>query len=456
MKAWEQFLNEQQQELGEETVDKWLRTLKILHFDACNLYLEASNSFQAIWFEEHMRTKVQRGLFNNNQKHIKVHLTVADLPHNKHSKRSVENGQQASSFQLTFDTLNPAYRFEHFIPLEGSLLPYKLLLKQIEQEGKERDPEWVSFNPIFLHGASGTGKTHLLMAMAHQLRESGKKVIYVRAETFTDHLVSAIRSGSTRSFRDLYRQTDALLIDDIQVFARRAATQEEFFHTFNALHLLNKQIILTANCSPGELQGIEPRLVSRFEWGIVLSLAAPTAEEVRKILEAKCKAMQFKLHSHVKAFLVETFSKTTKSLIGALEALILRAHLHHSPAFPLTLQHAKHYLSDLVEAEQKRELTPQQILHQIALYYGLPIDDILGKSQSRECTQPRQMAMYLCRQLLKMPFAKIGELFKRDHSTVMSSVRRIEKEVELGKSDLAAACQRVQQALNNLLAGPTS
>ena len=453
MRAWDNFLNKQDDELGAETVDRWLRSLKVTNFDACNLYLEAEDPFQAVWFEEHLRKKVEASLVNNNNKRIKVHLSVLGKPHwvpptAKRRKHTEAAPPEAPPFTLPFDELDPFCTFETFIPSESNLLPYKLLCKVTNYDPISRtiipaEKELASFNPIYLFGGEGTGKTHLLTATAHALQSRGLRVVYVRAETFTEHVVSAIRNGEMTRFREAYRNIDILIIDDIHILSRKTATQEELFHTFNALHLSGKQIILGAECSPQELQHIEPRLISRFEWGIVLALEPLPSGEVHKILKHKAAALDCALHPKVEGFLLETFTNSPKTLTHALESLLLRHHLKlkqdNKPPAPITVQVAKYLLKDLIENEHNRALSPEKIIGAISEYFGIPQEDIFGKAQSREAVAPRQLAMYFCRKKLHHSYTKIGDYFDRDHSTVMSSVKRIENSIEGNDKDLVGA-----------------
>ena len=439
MEAWEKFVEVQEAELGAETVQKWLRSLKVLRFDACNLYLEAKDAFQAMWFEEHIRQKTLK-LFNNNRKRIKVHLAVANVPSKQRthkSKTALKTPAPAPKFSLTFDELDPYCIFDHYVVSDSHLLPYKLL-SAISMETPEEKAE--TFNPIYIHGRAGTGKTHLLMATVQALRSKNIHVLYTRAETFTDHVVSAIRAGEMSIFRQTYRNIDVLILDDVHVFSRKGATQEEFFHTFNTLHMAGKQIIFSANCAPRELQLIEPRLVSRFEWGIVLSLESPGRGELAQILQAKANAMNYDLNPKISDFLLNTFNNS-KTLCRALEALILRSHLSQNSeelsSLNLTIPLVKQILSDLILEEEEAALTPQRIIQGVVGFFGIRPEDILGKAQTRDCVLPRQIAMHLCRYQLKMPYTKIGELFKKDHSTVMSSVKLIQKGIDSNDQEIA-------------------
>lgn len=439
MKAWENFLRLEEEELGAETVRRWLRSLTIVKFDARNLYLEAKDSFQAIWFEEHVHAKACTFLSKGGSKHMKIHLSVVNAPSKEQVGKGSAKGRAGAlaappAFQMTFDSLNPCCTLENFISTEKSQLAYKLIHELV---GTASPLPHNGYNPIYLYGGSGTGKTHLLMSLCHHFRQKGLTVLYARSETFTDHVVGAIRSGQMSTFRQTYRNIDVLLLDDVHVFSRKAATQEELFHTFNTLHMSGKQIILTANCAPNELKLIEPRLVSRFEWGIVLPMEAYSREELILILNQKAKVLNFPLPLKVTEFLIDTFASSPQAIIKALEALILRLHVEiRHPTAQLTVTFVKQVLADLMVDEEKQALTPDKIIHAVAEHYGIRAEDILGKAQSRDCALPRQMAMALCRTQLKLPFMKIGEIFSRDHSTVMSSVKQIQKELEANQTEM--------------------
>lgn len=448
MRAWEEFLSLQEKELGKEIVDKWLRPLKVVRFDACNLYLEAGDSFKALWFEEHLRHKVQHRLFNNNHKHIKVHINVAAHETSETNKKKKDPIPAAvQEFSLKFDELDPQATFDSFIAAPENILAQKLL-KEAASTDEKTQP---LFNPIYLFGRSGTGKTHLMMATAAALRDAGKRVLYVRADTFTEHVVHAIRAAEMQTFRKAYRNVDALLIDDIEVFSRKNATQEELFHTFNSLHVEGKLIILSAKCPPNELKFIEPRLVSRFEWGIVVPLLMPEKTQLAELLQRRSENIQFPLRDEVKNFLIETFGNNTKSLVRAFEALVLRTHLNQGVAkaasLPLPLKTVQNYLSDLIQEEERSVLTAGKIIKTVAEYYGIRTEDILSKSQSRDCVLPRQIAMHLCREELHLPFMKIGDIFSRDHSTVMTSVKQIQKSIETKNYEIQSSVKSILKLL---------
>jgi len=454
MQAWQHFLTALESDLGAETVDKWLRSLKVMHFDAGNLYLEAADSFQIAWFEEHIRAKARKQLVNNNFNPIKIHLSSSSLETKEEKKTTPALSPPIKPhFELAVDSLDPFATMSHFIPGKASSLPFELFSSL---SGFNKDPSKAlqlgQFNPIYIHGASGTGKSHLLMALAHALHERNISVSYVKMETFTENVVSAIRSGNMQEFRKAYRLSDVLIVDDVQILAKKTATQEEFFHTFNTLHTAGKQIVLSANCSPAFLQDIEPRLVSRFEWGITLQLEKLEKDDLILMLQKRLQLLDFPLQPDVIEFLLETFSYQLKSLHRAIEALILRTHSSKAvhTSLQLTQKNISTMLSDLIQKEKEQVLNPHKIVQSVADFYGIKIEDILGKSQSHDCALPRQLAMYLCRNKIKMPFTQIGQFFHRDHSTVMSSVSNIKEKCESHDRELVATLQMLDKRLESL------
>ncbi len=407
MKVWKDFLLKLENQLGQETVAKWLRPLKILKFDARNLHLEASNSFQILWFQEHIKTP----LVNLNQKPIKIHLYLHGTLFQPKKKKENPFPQKE---HFSPDHLSSHARFDNFFPGDEPNLTFEILSKL-----SEKPP----YNPIFVCGLKGTGKTHLLMATAEKFVNEEKKVFFVSSQTFTEHVIRAYRTGNLKEFRNSYRDIDCLIIDDIHLLKRRTTTQEELFHTFNRLHSLGVLILLSGSCFPHLLEGIEERLKSRFEWGITLSLKKATPETLRKILKKRAEDFSLPLNDELTQFLLKTFPNSS-SLIRALEALALRSYQNKTT---LNLKHTKFLLKDLA-SEEESHLEPDTILKQVAFYFHIQKTEILGKSQKKEHVLPRKIAMYLCRKQLQMPYTKIGSLFSRDHSTVISSVKLIEKE----------------------------
>ncbi len=465
IQLWQQFLLQNEKEFGKETVDKWLRTLVVKKSDLSSLHLEAPDSFQALWFEEHVRPRLH--LFvNQKSKPIKVLLTIQGKPTNTKKRDVAKEG--LPQFTLHFDELDPSHSFEEFYTSKENEVPVRIIqqictqltdkkvqsMSQFSDTPKEVQPTQ-SINPIYLYGPSGSGKSHLLSAMCQKLRRVGYEVIYVTSSQFCDHLVKALKAGQMQEFRKIYRKADVLLVDDIHNLARKSTTQEEFFHTFNALHAQNLTIVLASAQAPCFLQHIEPRLVSRFEWGIVLDLQLVTKKELQKIIETRASFFNFPVSFRIVEFLAETFPSSPKQALKALETLVLRAHMHSAinPTL-LSLSACKTILSDLIKQEKDRSINPQMIIDSVSEHYGISIDDIAGKSQDRTCTLARKVSMYLCRHLLKIPYMKIGDIFSRDHSTVMSSIRQVEKLKISPQSDVANKLHSIESDLiKNALKG---
>ncbi len=405
MLIWDQFLSQLKKSLGESTIERWVLPLKILRFDAANIYLEADNSFQVSWFEEHVRPELKK-LINNNGRPIRVHIStpLSLLPQPKNIFLEQESG-------ISSEALDPEMTLANFLPTDTTHPVAIDLVKNILKK---------NFNPIFFHGSSGVGKTHLLTSAAFLLREGGFCPFYIHAVNFTEHVIQAIRKGTLRKLRTLYRSAGALLIDDVHDFSKKLSTQEELFHTFNELHTRGCPIVLSSQCLPRLLQDVEPRLVSRFEWGIVIPLKGG---DWTPILAQKAELWKLPIEPSLIGFLLKKFPKNP---LLALQTLALRSKTSEK----VHPEGAEILLQDLLKKETAAVQTPEKIVKEVSAHYGIRSSDILGKSQTRETAFPRQVSMYLCREQLKLSYQKIGEFFGRDHSTVMASVRQIEKGVQ--------------------------
>ncbi len=403
VKAWERLVLALEQELGADVAAKWIKPIRIKKFDAANLYLEVGGPMEIAWFEEHIRPRIKTGFLNENYRPIRVYVDQAT------EKAKPQAWKTPSQLPFSPSTIDPTHTFDQFLKRPANQMAAELIGEWI-QKGT------CPFNPLFLYGPKGSGKTHLLMSIAANFAAK-KKVFYVTADTFTEHVVQAIRSGRMQEFRNLYRDIDLLLVDDVHQLGGRGATQEEFFHTFNTLHTLGKQIVLSAAELPSKLEEIEPRLISRFEWGIALGLHVV---EPLALLKQKAICWNLSLKEELATWLVEHFPRDP---LAPLQALSMRApNLEH-----LSLEAAAALLTDLEMAQALQALTPELVTKALSTHFGVKPDDLLGKSQTKECTLPRQLAMYICRHTLKMPFQAIGKFFGgRDHSTVMSSVKGIE------------------------------
>ena len=444
MQAWEEFLNELEKSFGKDTVDKWLRSLKIQRFDACNLYLEPTDSFQAMWIEEHIRPIAKQKFRNKNGHQIHLHLQVLEI---KKGEPEIFEPPTTATLRFESDATYPHCTFDQYACTKTNEMTYRILCNLVGYDPIKNSITTLpasSPNPIYIHGPNGTGKTHLLMAATHHLTLRGLKVFFVKAESFAQHVVNAIRSSKMQNFRQIYRSTDVLIIDDIDVLGRKTATQEEFFHTFNTLHTAGKQIILSSRCPPRLLEYVEERLISRFEWGICLSLEKSFEPQLlSQILEKRSHLFGSLMNQPLAGFLLKNFPNPA-ALSRALE--YLQSHIQ-TPLQVMELAHVETILKRLAEQEQKLLLNPDRILDAVAIAFGIKREDILSKSQTREAVLPRKIAMYLLRKELKLPYMKIGDLFGRDHSTVMSSIKQIQEDLENNHPDIAYYFNQLRSSL---------
>jgi chromosomal replication initiator protein len=314
--------------------------------------------------------------------------------------------------------LNPKYTFETFVIGSSNRFPHAAAVAVAEAPGK-------SYNPLLVYGDSGLGKTHLLHAIGHYVRSlyTGAKVRYVSSEEFTNEFINAIKDQRQETFQRRYREVDVLLIDDIQFLEDRTRTQEEFFHTFNALHNANKQIVLTSDRAPKRLEALEDRLRSRFEWGLITDVQPPDLETRIAILRKKAAMDRLSAPPDVLEFIASKIQTNIRELEGALIRVTAFANLNRQEV-DLTL--AEIVLRDLIPEGAEPEITAAVIIAQTAAYFGVSIEDLTGPSRGRHLVQARQIAMYLCRELTDLSLPKIGNQFgNRDHTTVMYADRKI-------------------------------
>ncbi|MDQ3281685.1 MAG: chromosomal replication initiator protein DnaA [Acidobacteriota bacterium] len=316
-------------------------------------------------------------------------------------------------------TFNPRYRFESFVVGSSNQLAYAASKSIAENPSG-------SFNPLFIYGGAGLGKTHLIQAIGHQLRSdrANMKVVYQSAEVFVTEVIAAIRYDRMQPFRDKYRSIDALLLDDIQFIAGKERTQEEFFHTFNALYEAQKQIVFTSDRPPKEIPTLEERLRSRFEWGLTADIQPPDLETKVAILRKKAEDKGLNVPQEVALFVAERVRSNVRELEGHLNKIAVYASLAGKP---VTIDVAKEALKDVLSKEDK-PITPSEILRVVAAHYGLKVSDLKQKSNAKTIAFPRQVAMYLCKDLTDLSYPEIGKLFAdKHHSTVMYSVQQIKK-----------------------------
>ncbi|MBI2861575.1 MAG: chromosomal replication initiator protein DnaA, partial [Chloroflexi bacterium] len=300
------------------------------------------------------------------------------------------------------------------------------------------------YNPLFLYGGVGLGKTHLLHAIGHKATKTGRRPLYVSSERFTNDLVNSIRGRRTEAFRQQYRNCDVLLVDDIQFLAGREGTQEEFFHTFNELHGAGKQIVISSDRPPKSIKLLEERLQSRFEWGLIADLQPPELETRTAILDAKAEGLGTSIPRPVIAFLARRIQRNVRELEGCLTRVIAFAELHHQP---ITVEIATSALASLTGNGRRRLLQPNQILEAVASQYQVSVPSLIGKQRHQKLALPRHVCMYLLREELDITLQEVGRVLGgRDHSTVIHGSERIAREINTD-SGLRSAIAAIREIL---------
>jgi chromosomal replication initiator protein len=357
---------------------------------------------------------------------------------------SAPSQQPAAPLQKSFDwssaaQLNPRYTFENFVIGNGNQFARAAALAVAERPSR-------AYNPLFLYGGVGMGKTHLMHAIGHEVkrRQPSANICYVSAEKFTNEMISSLRNDRMTSFRDRFRSVDVLLIDDIQFIAQKERTQEEFFHTFNALHESMKQIVIASDRPPKELAEIEDRLRSRFEWGLIADIQPPDLETKVAILLKKAETEQVQLPTDVALFVASNIRTNVRELEGALVRLVAWCHHNH---MEVTLANAQQCLKQFIDM-QVRKVTIESIQRAVAEQFGMRVSDLKQKNNSRNVVVPRQIAMYLAKQMTEASLPEIGRQFgNKHHTTVMHSIAKID-ELRRTDKDLHRVLNKLQDQLN--------
>ncbi len=350
--------------------------------------------------------------------------------------------------------LNHKYTFDTFVVGKNNQFAHAASLAVAESPGEV-------YNPLFLYGGVGLGKTHLMHSIAHFILEQdpSKKVLYVTSETFTNELIEAIKSGRSgnestiTSFRDKYRNIDVLLIDDVQFIIGKESTQEEFFHTFNHLHVSGKQIILSSDKPPKDFETLEARLKTRFEWGLIADITAPDYETRMAILQKKIELDNLQVYNipnDVIDYIATTVKSNIRELEGSLNKLIALYKLNYNSAKPIDIPLAMEALKDIISPNEQRPLTADLIIEVVAEHFNLTVADLKSSKRNSEITVPRQIAMYLCRTMIDIPLKSIGIILGgRDHSTINHGVDKIRQELTENET-LSNTVDIIKKKLNPL------
>jgi chromosomal replication initiator protein len=432
MDAWQQVLDVIQKKINQQSYNTWFKPTHLLKHDEKALYVRVPNAIFQDWLNDHIDVVLEAaklaGIGDVNVIYITA-KTVTDSPEIPMQGRL--------DFESIENILNPKYTFDTFVV--GSSNQFAHAAAQAVAEKPSR-----AYNPLFIYGGVGLGKTHLMHAIGHviKLNDRKLKLTYVSTEKFTNELINAIRYDKLLSFRERYRNNDVLMIDDIQFIAGKERTQEEFFHTFNSLYDAHKQIIISADCPPREIPTLEERLHSRFEWGLIADIQAPDLETKIAILKKKAERQSILLPDNVALYIASKIKSNIRELEGALVRLIAFCSLTQNE---ISLPTAQETLHDILGSSE-RAITIEMIQKAIADRYQMRVQDLKSKNNSKSVALPRQIAMYLCKKLTGVSLPHLGREFgNKHHTTVLHSVHKIEILRQRDK-DLNRLIQELEQS----------
>ncbi len=428
---WQAVLGDLELSLSKANFKTWFQNTLIFQIkdDGETVIVGVPNTFTLNWLEKKYHKAILSALqraTDNKVRKVLYKVEVARSPRvAKPVSIDLKKIAGRGETKLNGHGLNPRYTFENFVVGAGTELAYAAASAAIKQSGKK-------YNPLFIYGGVGLGKTHLLQAVGHAIlkKNSKMKVLCTNAEKFTNEFIRAIGDKTMEKFREKYRELDVLLMDDIQFMSGKEKTQEEFFHTFNSLYQEGRQIVITSDRPPKSIPALEDRLISRLEWGLIVDISPPDLETRIAILKVKCQERKYNLSEDILQYLASQIQNNVRELEGALNKLIAHHELHGAE---LDLPTVKNILTSLATQPKKGFIQSKQIIETVANFYGVKISEMTSVSRRRELVGPRQVAMYLLREEIDASFPLIGkELGNRDHTTAMHAYNKIKKEVEGG------------------------
>jgi len=427
---WEKILGEAKHKIDHRSFNLWVKPLRFDSFSSNNLVIKAPNQFVKEKVQERYLPLFQLIADKITQKEVKVDLGViskVDRIDDDFNNKPGKEYTPLSSHRSHYSRLNPRYNFDTFVVGNNNRLAHAAALAVAQSPS-------ATYNPLFIYGDVGLGKTHLLQAIAHFILKTRPELTftYVSSEQFTNELINAIRDDRTLEFRKKHRNTDVLLVDDIHFLAGKERTQEEFFHTFNALYEAHRQIVLSSDRPPTEIPTLEKRLRSRFEWGLITDIQPPDLETRIAILRKKADVEKITLSDDVAIFIAERVKTNIRKLEGCLMRLAAYSSLYNED---INIDTAKKILKDIIPPEESKLITPDIILQNVAKYYKIKDSQLKGKKRVKSIALPRQIAMYLCRELTECSFPEIGEKFGgKDHTTIMYAWRKIKEQRKKDKN----------------------
>jgi len=417
---WNKTLDIIKSELSEVSFNTWIKSCEPISISSDTLKISVPNSFTQDILDKRYKDLVVNSIKAVCSKSYKIEFIIMSDNYDKDENKNNQN--QASKSIIVNDemssTLNPKYTFNSFVIGNSNRFAHAASLAVAESPAK-------AYNPLFIYGGVGLGKTHLMHAIGHYILQNNPnaKVVYVSSEKFTNELINAIKDDKNEEFRNKYRNVDILLIDDIQFIAGKERTQEEFFHTFNELHDANKQIILSSDRPPKEIPTLEDRLRSRFEWGLIADIQVPDFETRMAILKKKADVENLNVANDVMGYIATKIKSNIRELEGALIRIIAYSSLTNRA---VTVDLATEALKDIISKKQGKHVTIDSIQDIVSSYFNLRVEDLKSQRRTRNIAYPRQIAMYLSRKLTDMSLPKIGEEFGgRDHTTVIHAYEKI-------------------------------
>ena len=430
---WDEILEYMRTDLEMTTLSftTWIKPLKIHSLDNNILRVLVEMDGAVEYLEKKYKVALQAAIIDVADQCYEIEFVTKNQIETDNIP--VKNTSNLMNEVIERANLNKKYTFDTFVVGSNNKFAHAASLAVADKPGQ-------IYNPLFLYGGVGLGKTHLMHSIAHSIlaKDKNKKVLYVTSETFTYELIDAIRGNNNTTindFREKYRNIDVLLIDDVQFIIGKESTQEEFFHTFNTLHSANKQIILSSDRPPKDIETLEARLRSRFEWGLIADISAPDYETRMAILRKKEETDGYKFNEDVIQFISSNVKSNIRELEGALNKLIAYSNLERKDIKEITVEIAEEVLRDILLPNEKKEVTPELIIQTVAEHYGITMSDIAGNKRNNEIVVPRQIAMYLCRKMTDASLKNIGALLgKRDHTTIINGHNKIEAEIKTNAS----------------------
>lgn len=417
--AWHAAIGQLQMEMPKAAFDTWVRNTEFISYEDGCFIIGVQNAYARDWLQSRLSSTATRLLAGMMNRTVEVRFTVwQNVPELVEQPEDIVLSEAPTNLSLCAN-LNPRYSFETFVVGPSNRLAHAASLAVAERPAH-------AYNPLFLYGGVGLGKTHLLHAIGNLCCRRGLQVLYVSSEEFTNDLINAIRGHNTQVFREKYRRIDVLLIDDVQFIAGKESTQEEFFHTFNTLHGQDKQIVVSSDRPPKAMVTLEERLRSRFEWGLTADIQPPDMETRQAILRSKADRAGYRLPNEIIELIARRVQSNIRELEGALNRVVAFADLS---GLPLTPHLVESSLADLVP--RRSEVQPDEIVRRVADSFGVSVDSILSRDRTRQIALPRQVAMYLLREEAHCSLPQIGEaLGGRDHTTVMYGCDKVAEMLE--------------------------